>query len=144
MAYLLITEAVGRSGSSQLTLIDVPTHPQLAAYAIWDPEVRTDGIARMVLLNLAVRNISTSASDAEEMSVTVDVGELVKRRGSAIPSEAAVKRMSSPGLDSKDVSKVLWAGQSYESGIPLGEELVESTRNRRVTVQGSEGVLVFF
>ena len=113
-------------------------------YAIWDPAVREDGIARLALLNLAVRNITTSVEEADEMSISVDVATLARKGEAGRVSQARVKRMSSPGLDSKDVSKVLWAGQSYESGVASGEEFIESTQDGRVTVQGSEGVLLFF
>ncbi|KAI5117369.1 hypothetical protein M0805_004359 [Coniferiporia weirii] len=139
VAYLLVTEAVGASQISQLSLIDVPGHPQLAAYAIWDEFARLGGVARLAILNLAVRNESTSAADAALDAVTIDLSPYV-RFGKA----AQVKRMTSPGLDSKDVSKVLWAGQSYEDGTASGKEDIEKLDNGKVTVQGSEGVLVFF
>ncbi|KAH8112653.1 hypothetical protein DFH11DRAFT_1784002 [Phellopilus nigrolimitatus] len=139
VAYLLITEAIGTSQRSQLSLVDVPAYPQLAAYAIWDPPARADGVARLALLNLAARNMSTSAADAARDAVTVNLTPYL-REGQA----ARVKRMTSPGLDSKDVSRVLWAGQSYENGTASGEETVESLVDGKVTLQGSEGILVFF
>ncbi|EJD07106.1 uncharacterized protein FOMMEDRAFT_77371 [Fomitiporia mediterranea MF3/22] len=142
VAYLLINEVVGSSQQSRLSLIDVPSHPQLAAYAIWDPSARKDNIARFVLLNLSVRNESTSAADAALDEVVVDLSSYV--RGGKGKSGAKVKRMTSPGLDSKDVSRVLWAGQSYENGTASGEEVIENLEDGKVTVQGSEGVLVFF
>ncbi|ETW83108.1 major facilitator superfamily [Heterobasidion irregulare TC 32-1] len=54
--------------------------------------------------------------------------------------------MTAPGMDSKDSSKVVWAGQSYANGVSEGDEVVEvlSSSDTRVTVGGSEGVIVFF
>lgn len=138
VAYLLVTEAVGSSGQSQLSLIDIPDEPQLAAYAIWDPVKRSDGIARLALLNLNTRNTTTSAEQAEELAVTVDVSRLTGR------GAVTVKRMSSPGLDSKDVDEILWAGQSFTNGTATGTATVEKVNGNKITIAGSEGVLVFF
>jgi hypothetical protein len=52
--------------------------------------------------------------------------------------------MTAPGLDSKDVRAVTWAGQSYENGTASGALDVESLVDGAVTVRGSEAVLVFF
>lgn len=142
VSYLLITEAVGASQKSQLSLIDIPTLPQLAAYAIWDPTARTDGVARLALLNLAVRNTTSSAVDAEAMAVTVDLSRYVRSGAGSVLAQ--VKRMTSLGLDSNDPTASTWAGQSYENGTASGTEHVEVLQNGKVTVQGSEGVLVFF
>ena len=57
---------------------------------------------------------------------------------------AKVKRMTSVGLDSTDSSAATWAGQSFENGTPSGTEVVEPLEGGKVTVQGSEGVLVIF
>lgn len=96
-------------------------------------------MARMVLLNLAVRNVSTSAEDAENDAIVVDLTPFLREE-----EGAKVKRMTSPGLDSKDVGLVTWAGQSFENGTASGEEVEERLENGTVTVMGSEGVLVFF
>lgn len=144
VAYLLITEAVGSSQKSQLSLIDIPDQPQLAAYAIWDPAVRSGGLARLALLNLGVRNVTTSAEDAAALAATVDISPYLRSAKGSSRGRATLKRMTSPGLDTKDVSKVLWAGQSYENGTASGWEDIEDVTNGTVTIQGSEGVLVFF
>ncbi|KDQ57014.1 glycoside hydrolase family 79 protein [Jaapia argillacea MUCL 33604] len=130
VAYLLITEAVGSSGQSQISLIPTPSNPQLAVYAIWDNSI----LSRMAILNLSTRNV-TSSQDAGE--VVVDLSEYVSGSG------ATVKRMTAPGLDSKDSSLVTWAGQSYENGTASGMEVIETLQGGSVTVKGSEGVLVF-
>ena len=141
---MLVTEAVGSSQKSQLSLIDIPDQPQLTVYAIWDPAQRSDGIARLVALNLAVRNESTPAGVSEGLAATIDLTPYLREGQSARSSQAYVKRLSSPGLDSKDVSNILWAGQSYENGTAVGQESKEILQNGQVTVQGSEGVIVFF
>ena len=139
VAYLLITEAVGSSGNSRLSLIDTPEHPQLAVYAVWDKQ----DLSRLVFLNLANRNASTTADEAEKLAVSVDLSDYVgnTRKG----SEVKVKRMTAPGIDSKDSSKVVWAGQSYANGVSEGDEVVEllSSNDTKVSVGGSEGVIVF-
>lgn len=95
-----------------------------------------DGPARLALLNLAVRNVSSSADTG---AVQVDVSAWL-RKGVA----AKVKRMTAPGLDSKDSDAVTWAGQSFTNGTASGAEVVEGLRGGKVTVKGSEGVLLFF
>lgn len=108
-------------------------------YAVWDAKQRADGIARVVVLNLAVRNQTASAAEQAAVAVTLDLGQYVSN-GKA----ATVKRMTAPGLDSKDSTSVTWAGQSYANGTASGTKVVESLQGGNVTVQGSEGVLVFF
>ncbi|EPQ54385.1 hypothetical protein GLOTRDRAFT_44058 [Gloeophyllum trabeum ATCC 11539] len=133
VAYLLITEAVGPSGKSQLSLIPTPSYPELAVYAIWDGAA----LARIAVLNLAIRNATATEEQKGAAAVTLDLGGYVKEG-----CEARVKRMTAPGLDSKDSTAVTWAGQSYANGTASGEEVVETLQKGVVTVQGSEGVLV--
>lgn len=139
VAYLLITEAVGPSGNSRLSLIDIPEHPQLAVYAVWDQQ----DLSRLVFLNLANRNASTTADEADTLAVSVDLSDYVGNTKKG--REVKAKRMTAPGMDSKDSSKVVWAGQSYANGVSEGDEVVEvlSSSDTRVTVGGSEGVIVF-
>ncbi|KIP07665.1 glycoside hydrolase family 79 protein [Phlebiopsis gigantea 11061_1 CR5-6] len=138
VAYLLITEAVGSSNKSRIALLPPLTGlPNLAAYAVWDPAARAvdHGPARLALLNLAIRNMSSSATEGQ---VSVDLSAWVRKSG------AKVKRMTALGLDSKDSDTVTWAGQSFTNGTASGTETVETLKNGTVTVNGSEGVLVFF
>lgn len=139
MAYLLVTEAVGSSGTARFSLIDVPSRPQLAVYAIWDTKLRNNGLARLAVLNLEMRNQTASTDEATAVAVTLDVGKYAQQG-----REPTVKRMTAPGLDSKDSTRVTWAGQSYANGTPSGTKVVESLQGGKVTVQGSEGILVFF
>ena len=86
--------------------------------------------------------MSTSVADAAALAATVDISPYVRNtKGKDI---ASLKRMTSPGLDSKDVGSVLWAGQSYENGTASGSETIEKVTNGTVTIQGSEGILIFF
>ena len=55
-----------------------------------------------------------------------------------------VKRMTAPGMDSKDVDIVTWAGQAYTNGTASGEEVLEDVTDGMVVVNGVEGVIVFF
>lgn len=55
-----------------------------------------------------------------------------------------VKRMTAPGLDSKDSETATWAGQGFANGTASGEEIVEGLESGRITLKGSEAVLVFF
>ena len=142
VSYLLIDEAIGKSTKTQLSLIPIESHPQLAVYAIWDPTTRKNNIARMVLLNLSVRNVSTPAEEAAANEALFDLSPYLRKTKGR--KHAIVKRMTSPGLDSKDVSRVTWAGQSYEDGTASGQEVVERLEDGRVRVRASEGVLVFF
>ncbi|EUC53696.1 glycoside hydrolase family 79 protein [Rhizoctonia solani AG-3 Rhs1AP] len=139
VAYLLVAEAVGKSGRSRLALIRDSSLPStLAVYAIWDPSSRTNGIARMVILNMSLRRQDVAVD--EVLAVTVDVGKYLRGGRTA----AQVKRMSSPGVESKDSDRVTWAGQSYSAGVPVGGEVVEQLDAGKVNVRGSEGVLITF
>lgn len=133
---------MGSSGQSQLSLLpSLPAYPQLAAYVIWDAAVHTSGPARLALLNLAVRNVSSAVAEQEAVAVTVDLSDWLRMAGAG--SDIKVKRMTAPGLDSKDSGIVTWAGQSYENGTASGIEVIEGLSGGKVTVQGSEAVLVF-
>ncbi|KAH8100758.1 hypothetical protein BXZ70DRAFT_906948, partial [Cristinia sonorae] len=143
VALLLITETIGSSHKSQISLIPTPAFPQLAVYAVWDPVARPerDGPARVAVLNLATRNVTTTG---EEESVVLDLGAYVRKKGRGGKKGAVVKRMTSPGLDSTDTRTATWAGQHFWDGKPNGKEVTEGLVNGKVTVKGSEGVLVFF
>jgi hypothetical protein len=138
VAYLLVTEAVGSSGQSRVALINVPSHPQLAVYSVWDGNGTAP--ARLAILNLSPRNETTPPAESQQVEVTLDLTAYI---GAAQKSKASLKRMQSPGLDSKNSSAVTWAGQSYANGTASGEEAVETLQNGMLTVPGSEGVLVF-
>jgi len=92
-----------------------------------------------VLLNLATRNVTSTTQERNATAVTLDLTPYV-RQGKA----ATVKRMTALGLDSTDSRTATWAGQSYENGTASGAENIELLQQSRVTVQGSEGVLVSF
>jgi hypothetical protein len=91
----------------------------------------------MVVLNMALRREGVAADESE--TVSVDVSKWVKKG-----TGAKVKRMSAPGVESKDVGRITWAGQSYTDGVPVGDLIVEGLNSGKVSVKGSEGVLIFF
>ena len=140
VAYLLITEAVGSSRHSRLQLVDTPQATALAAYAVWDPAVRHTGLARLVLINTAIRNQTITDSAAPDEAVTVDLSEFIGRERPSV----RVKRMTAPGADSKASDAATWAGQAFTNGTASGREDIEQLQHGRVTVQGSEAVLVLF
>ncbi|GJJ08933.1 hypothetical protein Clacol_003153 [Clathrus columnatus] len=140
VAYLLITEAVGSSGRSQLQLINIPEAPHVAAYVIWDDAVKSDGIARLAIINTAISNITTPAK--ENGSVVVDLKPFLNSKQRS--NDVVVKRMTSPGVDSKNSDLATWAGQAFTNGTASGREVVETLKDGEVTVRGSEAVLVFF
>ncbi|KAF8588092.1 glycoside hydrolase family 79 protein [Ramaria rubella] len=140
VAYLLITETVGSSGHSRLQLVDVPQAGGLAAYAVWDPAVRSTGLARLALINTAIRNETSSVAQSDAEAVTVDLSEFIDHSRSSVQ----VKRMTAPGTDSKDSDTATWAGQAFSNGTASGREQIEGLHNGQVTVGGSEAVLVFF
>ncbi|VDB95700.1 unnamed protein product [Peniophora sp. CBMAI 1063] len=128
---LLIAETVGSSNDSSLAYIPVPSAPDLAAFAVYE----SGSLSRLTLLNLAHRNTTDSADTG---SVSVDV------TGFAGEGAVKVKRMTAPGMDSKDVDSVTWAGQAYTNGTVVGEEVIEDVTDGVVVVNGVEGVIVFF
>ncbi len=101
--------------------------------------MRPSGPARLALLNLAVRNVTASEEEKAEVAVSVDLSGWASE-GNGVK----VKRMTAPGLDSKDSGSVTWAGQSYENGMASGVEMIEVSQDGKVTIEGSEAVLVFF
>jgi hypothetical protein len=112
VAYLFVAEAVGGSGQSRIALVDVPAHPQLAVYAVWDA-AHGAGVSRLAVLNLSPRNQTTSAKDAAAVVITLDLSELI----GANATKAQVKRMQAPGLDSK-----VWSNlANFRSLISLSE-----------------------
>jgi hypothetical protein len=127
---LLITETVGSPGNASIASVSIPNAPDLAAYAVWDGK----SLSRIALLNLAHRNVT---SPSNQGAVRVDLSKIVKGRN------ATVKRMTAPGMDSKDSNATTWAGQSFVNGTASGEEAIEGLENNAVEVNGSEGVLVF-
>ncbi|KZV68175.1 glycoside hydrolase family 79 protein [Peniophora sp. CONT] len=131
VSVLLIAETVGSSNTSSLAYIPVPSAPDLAAYAVYE----SGALARLTLLNLAHRN-TTDSYDIGSVSVNV----------TSLAGEGAVKvkRMTAPGMDSKDVDYVTWAGQAYTNGTATGDEVVEEVDDGIVVVNGVEGVIVFF
>lgn len=89
--------------------------------------------------------MSVAAAGNVSVSVDVDVAAWLRQGKGGGGGEVRVKRMTAPGLDSKDSSAATWAGQSFEDGTASGEEVVEGLEDgRTVTVRGSEAVLVFF
>jgi len=129
---LLIAESVGSSGETKIAPFVVPESLDLAAYAIWD----AGRLSRITLLNLSHRNVSSAA---DEGAVTVDLFGVI--RGD---KGATVKRMTAPGMDSKDSDLAVWAGQSFANGTASAREVVETLgEHDTVVVSGSEGVIVF-
>lgn len=112
----------------------MPSAPSLAAYAVYEH----DKLARLTLLNLAHRNTTDSADTG---SVSVNLQSLVGKRGLG---KVKVKRMTAPGMESKEVDLVTWAGQAYTNGTASGEEEIEDVKDGVVIVNGVEGVIVFF
>lgn len=86
---------------------------------------------------MALRREGVAADEAETVSV-----DLTRWARSGVAPK--VKRMSSPGVESKASDKVTWAGQSYENGVPVGSLVVEGLSAGKVSVRGSEGVLIVF
>ncbi|KAI0065099.1 hypothetical protein BV25DRAFT_1822212 [Artomyces pyxidatus] len=135
VAYLLIAEAVGASGASRITLVDIAQHPDLAVYIIWDNQ----SLSRLVILNMAHRNITTTPDEAAAVAVTVHLSNILGENGG---DQVKVKRLTAPGMDSTDAAATAWAGQTYFNGTATGDETIEGLDQGRVEVGGSEGVLV--
>jgi len=80
-----------------------------------------------------------ASSAPDEAAVTVNLSGLAT-------DKATVKRMTAPGMDSKNSSASLWAGQSFADGSAEGTLDIEKLQSRNgavaVTVMGSEGVVV--
>ncbi|CDZ96269.1 Glycoside hydrolase, superfamily [Phaffia rhodozyma] len=133
VSYLLLAEAISSTANtSQITYIPLEeTYPDLAIYPIYDSAVRdvTVGPARMVVLNLG------SQSD-----LSINVTSL----GFTSSSGTTVKYMNSTGGPSSTVTtEATWAGQSYESGLPVGTEAVYTLgSDGLVALDAYQGVLL--
>ncbi|QRW18868.1 glycoside hydrolase family 79 protein [Rhizoctonia solani] len=138
VAYLLIAEAVGKSGRSRLALIRILLFRRRWQY------MRSGILAHVPMASRAYNSQHVSAKTecccGRGLTVTVDVSKYLRRGSPA----AKVKRMTSPGVESKDSGRVTWAGQSYSAGVPVGTEVVERLNAGKVNVRGSEGVLITF
>ncbi|KAI0784579.1 glycoside hydrolase superfamily [Abortiporus biennis] len=140
VAYLLITEAIGTSQQSRISILpSISSQPQFAAYAIWDKTLRSSGPAKLAILNLATRNVTSTQTEKDNVAIEVDLSEYIQKG-----RMGRVKRMTALGLDSTDSASATWAGQSFENGVASGAENVENLVDGKVTIQGSEAVLVFF
>lgn len=152
VSYLLLGEAIGKPSVSaakynelktggtniRIAPLDTPlglSNHTFAAYALYEGVVP----ARLVLINMIVRNVTTSALnlDKEPGTVTLDISRLVGK------AKATLKRMSSTGLNERNSSHVSWAGQTYSDGRASGKEVIERVENGSVSVRASEAVLVF-
>lgn len=126
----------------------------MAIYAVWEGKnsslaARDDKssvkageelLSRLVILNLANRNVSSTDTEKDDVAVSVDLSPFITS-GSA---NVTVKRMTSTGMDSTDSDASTWAGQSYAQGVASGEEVVEGlSGGSMVRVEGTEGVVVF-
>lgn len=155
VSYLLITEAIGPSPfTSRITLVDIPTAPQVAVYAVWEgknssiaarddvssAETAEEVLSRLVILNLGHRNISSTDAEKDAVAVSVDLSPFVTLGGANV----TVKRMTATGMDSTDSDTATWAGQGYAQGVASGEEVIEGLNDgSTVRVEGTEGVVVF-
>lgn len=90
----------------------------------------------MVFINTAIRN---QTDTSEDETITVDLSSFMESSRSA-----QVKRMTSPGADSKNSDTATWAGQAFTNGTASGPEMIERIDHGKVTVRGSEAVLVTF
>ncbi|KZT52421.1 glycoside hydrolase family 79 protein [Calocera cornea HHB12733] len=136
VAYLLLAEAIGASNKTRIAPVTAPGDlgSTLGAYAIWDDAVNATAPSRLVLLNMDIFNIT---SPSPRPAVTIDLSPLVGQ------GSVTLKRMTAPGLDENDPTAVTWSGQQFYNGTAVGQESVETAAAANVTVQASEGVLVF-
>ncbi|KAK3352660.1 hypothetical protein B0T25DRAFT_606651, partial [Lasiosphaeria hispida] len=136
VSQLLVVEALSYTDAIQMggRIASLPTprglkESEFSGYAIYDPYT---GLKRLVLLNMK----PYYAGVGTRGTVLLDIGF---HRG------AVVKRMTAPSVDEKDSAKVMWAGQSFRDGKPVGKETVEILETaEKVVIRDSEAVLVDF
>lgn len=131
VGFLFVAEALGSTAAANVTRIAyfplTDAAPELAVYAVWDPAARAvdAGPARLAVLN-------TGDADAVELDL------------SSLGATSLKRLRSSTSVQSRNASDALWAGQSYVTGSPVGDEVVESVgADGIVTVGAYEAVLVF-
>ncbi|KAI0049736.1 glycoside hydrolase family 79 protein [Auriscalpium vulgare] len=138
VAYLFIAETIGRSGTSRISLVPITQQPDIALYAIWDAQ----HLGRLAILNMAHRDVSTTADEAAALAVSLDLSGVIAAAG--VPATGVtLKRITAPGMDETDSTSTVWAGQSYADGSANGVEVTEYLNGNAVEVGASEGVLVF-
>ena len=106
---------------------------RFSAYAAY----QEDKLSKLVLINMH----PYYANSTDDFSVDVKIPVC----GRSQHSRTIVKRLTTPSIDEKDSSKVLWAGQSFRHGDAEGEvDIEEVGRDCVITLRGSEAVIVFF
>ncbi|KAH8822707.1 hypothetical protein DL96DRAFT_1714151 [Flagelloscypha sp. PMI_526] len=138
VSQLFLAEAIGKTGQSQIQRLPTPTgldDQKFAAYAIYE----NSKPARLALINMAFVN-STIPHDDPKI-VQVDLQDWLQQKSHT--NSVAAKRMTAPGIDTKQSDLVTWAGQAWTNGTAFGREEVEKVNNGLVKVRGSEAVLVF-
>jgi hypothetical protein len=139
VSQLLMAEAIGSGGNSHLSTLATPqgiSNDSFSAYAIYDSPSARDP-TRLVLLNMSPYLLMNVTSPAPRQHITVDLSAFVGAHG------AKLKRMTAPSADEWNATQVTWAGQSWETGEPLGDVQVEDIHDSQVIIQQSEAVLVF-
>ncbi|KAJ6525730.1 hypothetical protein B0H19DRAFT_589203 [Mycena capillaripes] len=136
VSQLFIAETVGRSRTSRLVALSPPdgASPGLfAAYAVYDRGVP----ARIAVINWDTFNTTMGEAGVKATSVSLDISALVRRK------KATLKRLTAPGSDEKDADFVTWGGQAWTNGTAVGKNVTEAVHDGKITVRGSEAVLVF-
>jgi hypothetical protein len=106
---------------------------------VYEKEHRTFTPKRLALINWASYN--TSVPDTDTKTVTLDISAWIGSHKNK--SNVTAKRMTAPGINTKDSDLVTWAGQAYTNGTAVGRERVEKVEDGVVSLRGSEALLVF-
>ena len=132
VSQLILAEAIGKSGTSQVVHVSPPANvstDHFAAYAIYERKK----LARLALINFSIYN--KTATNNEAPGIRVRIGTGGKKR-------SWLKRLTAPGLDEKNSDLVTWAGQTYTNGSASGKLNVEPVDDDIVWIRDSEAVLI--
>jgi len=108
------------------------------AYAVYENNLRQP--KKLALINWAPYN--TTVPNDTKKAVTLDIRQWVEKRGRGYKTVTA-KRLTAPGIDTKDSDLVTWAGQAFTNGTAVGREKIERIEDGVVNLRGSEALLVF-
>ncbi|EGP91122.1 uncharacterized protein MYCGRDRAFT_107050 [Zymoseptoria tritici IPO323] len=140
-AHPFVADVIGNSGNVRIHDLKLGLD-LLSAYAVYDTSSNT--VSKIVLINLHDWSPSSSSSSRPSRSVSFKLG------GSSYGSTVRIEKLTAPGADVQDASRISWKGQSWtraSNGLPVsGTSTTQATRanNGRfaVNIRASEALLL--
>lgn len=127
-AFLIVAEAIGRTGKSRIAELSVASD-HISAYGIWE----SGKLVRIVVINLQPWTYSSTGT---RPVTTIQLQELANHQ------RATYKTLYVPYADI--AQGLTWAGQSYAtaSGFPSGKVVEQNIKNGQLDISATSVVLI--